>query len=263
MSHYWSGGEFEVPTHDHPWLRADALIETLKSVNGEPYFLTRHLNRLSTAIGDLKMKPADISSIKKSLAEIVAKDRYSLGRIRLTYFSNGDYLISHQPLMAPPLSVQMPVRLSVAKLPRFSQSVLHAYKTMAYTEASFGQRLAIEDGFDDLLYLNEKGEITETGFANVLLEINGKFITPSLKSGVLSGIIRELLLEWFPQVEEGIVTRSMLAQATGLYLLSSIREIELVSELQDGSISYHYEMSVQMRLLKSEYQKRSKSEPDS
>ena len=263
MSHYWSGGDFVLPTHDHPWLRADALIETIKSVDGTAYFLTRHMNRLSGAIGDLHMKAANILTIKSRVAELVRKDKFSLGRVRLTYFSNGDYLITHEPLAISILNEENATRLSVSKFPRYSESALYGYKTMSYTEASFGQRLANETGCDDLLYLNEKGEITESGFANVLLEINGRLITPARESGVLNGVVRDLLLNWFPQIEEGILNHSVLAQASGLYLLSSIREIELISEVKDGADSYRYDMSDQVRSLKSEYQKRSKSQPDS
>lgn len=263
MSHFWSGGDFKLPSSDHPWLRADALIETLKSVNGTTYFLSRHLNRLKSASKDLFMEPVDLPLIQRRISDLVRADDFSFGRVRLTYFSNGEYLISHDPLKQLETDEEESSRLLVAESPRFSRAALHPFKTMAYTEASFGQRIAKSEGFADLIYMNERDQITETGYANLLVEIDGRLITPAASCGLLPGIVRGVLLEWFPQIEEGILTRASLSEATGLYLLSSIREIELVSEVRDGSTLYQYEFSEQVRATKSEYLKRSKSEPDS
>ena len=104
----------------------------------------------------------------------------------------------------------------------------------------------------------------ETGLANILLENRGTFLTPTLESGCLPGIVRGVLLDWFKDVQESVVTLADIRSATGLYVLSSLREIDLVTELRtDGGSLQKFQISAAAEKLRADYLINSRSAPNS
>jgi para-aminobenzoate synthetase/4-amino-4-deoxychorismate lyase len=76
---------------------------------------------------------------------------------------------------------------------------------------------------DDVLLVNERGEITESTIANVVAEIDGVRVTPPVACGLLPGVFRAALLE-SGEVRERVLSRSDLAVAPRLWLINSLRE---------------------------------------
>ena len=78
-------------------------------------------------------------------------------------------------------------------------------------------------GFDDVLFLNQRDEITEGAISNIFVRIEGRLYTPPLACGVLPGVFRRHLLEAVPRAEERILTLADLRAAGELYLCNSVR----------------------------------------
>ena len=76
---------------------------------------------------------------------------------------------------------------------------------------------------DDVLLMNERGEITESTIANLVVEIDGMFITPPVSSGLLAGTFRGALL-YQGEICEGIVTDDMIRKADAVWLINSVRK---------------------------------------
>ena len=85
------------------------------------------------------------------------------------------------------------------------------------------------EGFDEVLFLNERNELTEGAISNLFVEQPadasgaGKFLTPPLTSGVLPGVMRRHLLETFPQAEERTLALADLEPPNTLWLSNSVR----------------------------------------
>jgi aminodeoxychorismate synthase component I len=85
------------------------------------------------------------------------------------------------------------------------------------------------DGFDEVLFLNERSELTEGAISNLFVELPaypgraGKFLTPPLTAGVLPGILRRHLLETQPDLEERTLTLADLQPPNTLWLGNSLR----------------------------------------
>src|SRR6185369_209127 len=47
---------------------------------------------------------------------------------------------------------------------------------------------------EDVIFWNERGEITESSIANVVVEIDGELFTPPIECGLLPGVFRNYLL---------------------------------------------------------------------
>jgi len=60
----------------------------------------------------------------------------------------------------------------------------------------------------------------------VLVQLNGRWLTPPLSCGLLPGVMRSVLLDdpqW--QIEEAVITRDMLARADAIMLCNALRGV--------------------------------------
>ena len=76
---------------------------------------------------------------------------------------------------------------------------------------------------DDVLLWNERGQLTESTVANVVVRLAGRLLTPSLECGLLAGTFRQYLLAE-GIIHEAIIPLEQLHQAKEIYLINSIRK---------------------------------------
>jgi para-aminobenzoate synthetase/4-amino-4-deoxychorismate lyase len=74
-----------------------------------------------------------------------------------------------------------------------------------------------------VIFLNERGEVTEGATTNIVAKIGGELVTPLLQCGLLPGVYREELLAG-GEIRERIITREELATAEEIFLLNSVRK---------------------------------------
>lgn len=61
--------------------------------------------------------------------------------------------------------------------------------------------------YQEIFWCNEKGEVCEGSFTNVYWQNEkNEIFTPSLNSGILPGVMRNVLLEYYPQIKETIIS---------------------------------------------------------
>jgi para-aminobenzoate synthetase/4-amino-4-deoxychorismate lyase len=82
---------------------------------------------------------------------------------------------------------------------------------------------AKRDGFDDVIFLNLKGEVTEGAISNVFVVKDGRWFTPPVECGLLPGVYRRHLLETRPEIEERVVHLDDLRTADAIYLCNAVR----------------------------------------
>lgn len=75
---------------------------------------------------------------------------------------------------------------------------------------------------DDVILWNERGEVTESSSANVVVELDGRRYTPPVSAGLLAGTLRASLLER-GELGERVLFADDLRRATGLWLINSVR----------------------------------------
>ena len=189
------------------------LLETLAwAPEGGYARLDRHLKRLaqSAIYFDIGYQAA---------AARAALDRAIAGatepqRVRLLV-SEGGVTRSESTILVPTVE---PVRVRLAQTPIDSSDRFLFHKTTR--RAVYESRL--ESDVDDVLLWNERGELTESTIANIVLELDGVLVTPPVEAGLLAGVEREELLDAGRVVEE-TVSVDDLARATGLWLVNSVR----------------------------------------
>ena len=114
------------------------------------------------------------------------------------------------------------ISVALAQTPMNSSDIFLYHKT---TNRGIYTAHPIPQGCFDVLLYNERGEITEFTFGNVVYEIDGKLYTPPISSGLLAGTYRAEMLAT-GQVEERVLMKDELTHINALYFINSVREMK-------------------------------------
>ena len=207
----------------------DGIFETIKTVKGVPFALSRHIARATRSALILGMRIPTEEQIRRSVNALMSKRPSSLeyGKLRITFQKSGEFELLHEnyhPWTSP-------ARLTILDHLINENAPTTGLKILPFTEHTQCLKEAHEAGFDDGVRLNFQGEVSETSVANLLLKIRGQWVTPNLSSGCLPGITRGLALKWL-DIKERVLTRDDLELAESMYLLSSLKDAQPVSVLE-------------------------------
>jgi len=116
-----------------------------------------------------------------------SKQNFSIHKLRIEYDKNGKLNISCDKYQKPLDKIW---RIKILKPDEFcidSQDPLWSHKYLPRLSFSL-------DDCDEVIWVNEKGELCEGSFTNIFYQKANKFYTPSLKTNILAGIMRELII---------------------------------------------------------------------
>ncbi|WP_299982056.1 aminotransferase class IV family protein [uncultured Ruegeria sp.] len=200
------------------------LIETLGYRPGHGLIRQdRHLNRMAQTAKALSL-PFDKNAALAVLSKIVSQVPL---RCRLTMNINGGFDLTTAPLTDNPPTW----RLVVSETRLTSEDIWLRYKTTRRATYDTA-RAEMPQAIDELLFLNERGELCEGSITNLFIETeDGMRFTPPLSSGLLPGILREHLLEQ-KEFTEAVLTLRDLKDAQAVYMGNSLRGL-IPAELVD------------------------------
>src|SRR5690348_15014786 len=70
---------------DHGLTVGDGVFEAIKVVDGVPFALTRHLERLARSAASLGLPAPDLEVLRAAVGEVLGAEHLALGRVRMTY----------------------------------------------------------------------------------------------------------------------------------------------------------------------------------
>lgn len=162
-----------------------------------PLFLDEHIERLLLGCSVCRIQMPTVEIIKSNILNFLADKAYDEAKVlRLigTYENGLNFFVSD--LISnnlPPLALRLKLE---NKWKILSDSPLNAFKSCNYLNRYIPALAAKDEGFDDILLINEKNEICETSKANIyFLDHSDNWFTPAENSGCIPGIIRKILLE--------------------------------------------------------------------
>lgn len=195
------------------------LLETLLWDGEADFFLLdRHLDRLSGSACYFGI-PFCRNDCRMQLETCGRGLGYKTSRVRLLIAENGSITISASDFGSS--AILEPWRVALAVDPVDKTDIFLYHKTTSRNV--YEQAKEAVSGFDDVLLWNEKGEITESTIANIVMERNGKKITPPVECGLLAGVFRNYLLD-YGDIEEGIITIDDIKNADKIWLINSVRK---------------------------------------
>ena len=222
----------------------DGLFETMYWDGQIIQNLNFHLDRLFQGLAILRF---DLSAgftrefISEEINRLCLNNAGSAkARVRLNVFrEDGSVLmpVKNRPVFIIetidfPESNLSPLRLTLFEGEKKNIGKLSNLKTNNYLLNIMAIQHAKENGFDDAVFLNNKGNICETSSSNLFMVQKGVLFTPALSQGCVAGTKRRELLEKLPdlgfQVEETIITRDMVFEMEEIFLTNAIRGIRPV-----------------------------------
>ena len=238
-----SADEAVVSVMDHGFTVGDGVFETLKVTARGPFALTRHLRRLQASAAIVGLAAPDLEHIREATMQVVAANRAELGslaRLRITWTSGaaplGSDRVDADPTLVISTMVQQPWPSTTTAITipgvRNPASLLAGAKSTSYAENVVALMRAHEAGASEAILGTTHGLVCEGTGTNVFVHASGRMVTPSLATGCLNGITRQLVMEWFDAGEDDI-TFDELAQAEFAFVTSSTRDVHPLARIDE------------------------------
>jgi branched-chain amino acid aminotransferase len=229
---------------DHGFTVGDGVFEAIKVVRNAPFAITRHLERLQRSAVGLGLPSPDQYLVRKAVEEVLDGQDIALGRIRMTYTAGVSPLGSGRDTTSPTLVVVVTesqpypptTKAVLVPWPRNERGALSGLKTTSYAENVVALAYAEERGASEAIFANTVGNLCEGTGTNVFCVFGGSVATPPLGAGCLSGVTRNLVVEWCG-VDERDISLTELATADEVFLTSTTRDVQGLSQLDDRAFA--------------------------
>jgi para-aminobenzoate synthetase/4-amino-4-deoxychorismate lyase len=200
--------------------RPPADFELLETLLWEPgsgwYLLEGHLARLAASAEYFGYRYNEELARASLLPALFAFFRDPL-RVRVLVERDGVMSVESTELSwAPPFP-----RVAVSAEPVDSRDPMLYHKTTR--RDAYERRAAARPDCDDVLLVNERGELTESTIANLVVRMEGALWTPPLDAGLLPGVLRAELLAR-GEIRERVLFPEDLARADEIWLVNSVRK---------------------------------------
>ena len=192
------------------------LLETMRYEPAEGVrHLDMHLRRLAGSADYFGFR-YDETEVREAVEKTVASAPPAPSRVRLALGKGGTVRVACTPLPSEPHVV----RISLDDVPQDPRDVFLFHKTSRRQRYEDARRR--HPDADDVVLINERGEVTESTIANVVVRLNGRWVTPPIEAGLLPGIGRAVALD-DGSVTEAPVTIEDMRSAEELALISDAR----------------------------------------
>jgi branched-chain amino acid aminotransferase len=227
------------------------IFTTIRIARGEAFAYERHWRRLDkhAAIINLPM-PYAAAKVRMHLHEVIRANKVTEGcaRIYLVYNNVGFWQSDETRPQVDLLicSAGLPhysgsARLALRAHGRHAAAPLSGVKSISWLNNVWAVAEAAKEGFDEVVLLNERSEVSECTSANIFAVKNGKVLTPPLSSGCLEGVTRGILMEIAPEAGVSVAAQSLhpedLYSADEVFISSTNRNVIGVSEIAGHKIS--------------------------
>ena len=178
------------------------MFESILLEDGEYFLLEDHVARLNESA-----EYFGFTRINADLERIAIENPRGSLKVRVTLWKDG----SIETQVTPVELLGEVKQVALAKEPVNSSDRFLYHKTTR------------RPGGDGLVFWNERGEITESSIANVVVSIDGELCTPPIECGLLPGVFRKHLLAE-GKIKERVITIGEFKRAEEFYLINSVRK---------------------------------------
>ena len=210
------------------WPSGEGVFETIRTQDGEVFELGRHMRRALEAATAKGFSLPNEEVVRTGIRSLLISEPQTIGRLRLL-FSKGRFIAVHQSYA----DITKPAKLAVVADSEIVESI--SIKTFPYEHRLVILEQAQQIGFDEIICINEGGEVSEGAVSNFLFRIDGKWITTPLSSGVLPGIQRGIVIERCGVAVKQIL-KSELERVDAAFVISSLKIALSVASIAGKSL---------------------------
>ena len=226
------------------------VFSTLRVSGGVLFAFERHWARLARDAARLHVPiPDDPEALRRKLLELVAANGAPDCTLRLVIVRNGGGMWAGPSngrssdiiaLTAGTKAWGAGVKLAYQANGRHAASPFAGAKMLSWAMNLTLAEEAHDRGFDEVILLNERGEVAECTSANIFASAAGEVWTPPLESGCLPGITREVILEEVRvpgvRVIEKVLYPADLESAEEVFITSTTRDLLPVRQIEDRRV---------------------------
>jgi len=226
------------------------IFTTLRISRGEAFAYERHWRRLEKDAGITRLPmPYTAAKVRVNLHEVIRANQVTEGcaRIYLVYNTVGFWQSDEEQPQVDLIiyTAGLPEHRDVARLTvrehgRHAASPMAGVKSISWLNNVWAVSEAIKEGFDEVVMLNERGEVAECTSANIFAVKDGKILTPPLNSGCLEGVTRGILMEIAPEAGVSVIEQPLrpedLYSADEVFISSTNRNLISVGEIAGNKI---------------------------
>lgn len=215
------------------------VFSTLRIYDGVPFAWERHWPRMRHDATRMRVPmPANGDEVAAQMQRLIEANGALNAVLRLMVVRNRggmfegpavtkDFDLIGFTTDVPPWGTSM--KLGVVPNGRHAASEFAGAKILSWSENLTRYERAREQGLDEVVLLNERGEVCECTSANLFAVHGGRVLTPPLSSGCLPGVTRAVLLEEIHlsglTVQERVLLPADLESADEVFLASTTREL--------------------------------------
>ena len=193
------------------------LIESLRFDREGYLLLDQHLQRLAGSAEYFGFS-LDHAALCKQLDQL-GHGLSGTHKVRIALSPDGCFTLGAEPLSEPAANTA-PAKIALSKQRVLSSDPFLYHKTTRRT--LYERELKAHPDCYDVIFLNERGELTEGSFNTVVVSLQGELLTPGLDCGLLPGVLREELLQ-VGAIRESVLKLDDLYRADTIWLVNSVR----------------------------------------
>ena len=224
------------------WLNGGGIFETIKTVSGKPWALSRHMRRaVNSSVKEGIVLPSE-ELIRESITTLLEAENHATGLLRVSFDATGNWAAVHLAYE----EVKSAATVGIHPDPLVIQGV--PVKSYPYNHRLEILEQARLNGFDEALVTSSKGTICEGSVCNILFKIAGTWCTPPLSDGVLPGVMRAVVIENFDVMVRSIAVAEIAEIESG-FLLSSLRIAQPIAAINGRELSQSHEFRDEIQAM--------------
>ena len=226
------------------------VFTTLRVADGVLFAWERHWARIQRDAAAFHVPlPQDSERVRRKLLELVETNQSPNCTLRLVIVRNGGGMWAGPSngrasdviaLTADSKEWGERVKLSYVRQARHAACEYAGTKILSWAMNLTWLEKAQQRGFDEVILLNERGEVAECTSANIFIANGSEVWTPPLSSGCLPGITREVILGEIRvpgiRVIEKTVMPADLEGADEVFITSTTRNLLAVRQVEEKSV---------------------------
>lgn len=246
-----------IPNHQHTasvgqvgFLNGWGVFSTIRVLDGVLFAWERHWARMSRDAAYMKVPmPPSADALRADLERLVEANAAENATLRVAVVRNkgglfqAPHLERDYDVVAYTVDLHdwgVSARLGVHENGRFAANPMSGLKLTSWSQNLTMLEMAQARGFDEVVLLNERGEVSECTSANLFAVRGARVVTPPLSSGCLPGVTRQVLLEEIAvegvTLAEETLRLEDLYSASEVFLTSSTRELLPVASIEGRAV---------------------------
>lgn len=195
-------------------------------VKEKPILFLEHINRLNNAIEVLKIgDKVDRIELLHKIKELKIRDKGL--KILVT---KKNIIISERDIPYKKDDYIRGFKVKLSNVIRNSTSLLTYVKSINYIENLIENEKAKEEGYNEVIFLNENGFVTEGSTSNIFSVKDGIIYTPKIECGLLNGILRGFIIDNFNVIEREMKLKELL-ESDEVFITNSLVGIMKVTSI--------------------------------